>query len=251
MRIYLLLLCVLLSACARPDIAPMPLPAGDDLVQILRQGEDRFQSLDGEAKVGVTVDGKYFSSQQFMLLEKPDRFRTDVLSTFGQLLMQMAVDRDDLSVLLNTEVPGRFYRGAASDNNLARFTRLPVSFKDLMRLLLYNPPRISSQDLTVSSHELGVQLQLLREQGRQDIVFDRQLRPVESRYYRQNTLWLRVEYEKFSEQDGFPLKIRIEMPEQETSASVRFSQVLLNAHIPAERFIVEPPANALLEDLPN
>lgn len=228
----------------------MPLPPAEGLLQRLSQGIDAYQSLDGEAKVAVSVDGKFFSSQQFLLLEKPDRFRTDVLSTFGQLILQLAVDRDDLKVFLNTEVPGKFYQGAASDENLTHFTRLPVRFKDMVRLLLYDLPLISYQELQVGLHDRGVKLEVSGEQGRQEVVFDRQLRPVESRYFQQDILQLSVTYEKFSERDGFPLKIRIEIPQQKTSASVRFSQARSNIQIPAERFVLERPAKALLEQLP-
>jgi outer membrane lipoprotein-sorting protein len=247
----LLLLLLLVGGCARPIAPTLPLPAAEDLLRRLALGGETYRTLDAEARVGVSVAGKYVSTQQFLLLEKPDRFRTDVLSSFGQLILQLAVDRDDLSVFLNTEVPGRFYRGAASDDNLQRFTRLPVRFRDLVRLLLYDPPRIAGENLQVSRHEQGVRLEISAAQRRQEIIFDRTLRPVECRYYRQDDLWLRAVYEKFSAQDGFPQKIRIEVPGQNTSATVHFSQVRTNTQLPAQRFVVQPPANALRESLPH
>jgi len=249
-KYWLLLLLLLLSACARPDRTSIPLPSADELLHRLSQGADAYHSLDGEAKVTLTVNGKFFSSQQFLLLGKPDRFRTDVLSTFGQLILQLAVDHDGLKVFLNTIVPGTFYQGTASDENLTRFTRLPVRFMDMMRLLLYDPPLTTYQELQVSLHENGAKLEIYGEQGRQQVIFDRQLRPIESRYFQEDALQLSVTYEKFSERDGFPLKIRIEIPQKKASATIRFSQVRSNIQIPDERFVLKQPANALLEQLP-
>ncbi|HKJ05349.1 MAG TPA: DUF4292 domain-containing protein [Geopsychrobacteraceae bacterium] len=239
------------SGCARPDRTPIPLPSEERLVHQLAQGSDLYRSLDAEAKIGVHADGKYVSTQQFLLLEKPDRLRTDVLTTFGQLALQLAVDQDELSVFLNTTVPGRFYQGAATDENLLHFTRLPLNFKDLIRLLLYDLPLIPGEKMQASLHERGAQLKITAEKNRQEIVFDRQLRPVESRYYRNGSLWLQVNYESFSDDDGFPQKVQLEMPEQKTRASVRFSQTRTNTDIPADRFVIKQPANAELLRLPH
>lgn len=250
MKLRLLLVLLLLSACARPE-QPMPLPEADTLLLSLTQGQDVFDSLDGEAKVAIEAEGRFFSSQQFILLEKPHRMRTDVLSSFGQLLLQLAVDRDQLQVFNNTKVPGIYYHGAASYENLYRFTRLPLRFREVVRLLLYDPPVLSGAVLQVSPHKDGVQLSLDAAGQKQEVVFDRQFRVVECRYFRQGVLQLQVFYEKFAEQDGFPQKIRLEVPQRETSASVRFSQVQTNIAIAAERFVIEPPANAVLESLTN
>lgn len=251
MRAILLLAFLALSACARPVPTPMPLPDKGELLQGLIRSADTYRSLDGEAKVAVSVEGKFFSSQQFLLVEKPDRFRTDVLSTFGQLVLQLAVDRGDLNVFLNTTVPGHFYRGAASDENLVRFTRVPVHFKDMVRLFLYDPPLIQGQGSEVKPHEEGVQLILTGSGQRQSLIFDRQLRLIESSYYRQGQLWLKTVYNDFSEQDGFPKRIKLEVPDRKTEVSVRFSELETNVTIPEEKFVLNPPANATLESLPH
>lgn len=250
MRIWFLLSLLLLAACARPELPPMPLPEAGDLLQRLAQGRDAYRTLDGEARVAMKIEGKFYSSQQFLLLEKPDRLRADVLTPFGQLILQLAVNNNELSAFNNTKVPGTFYLGDASDDNLARFTRLPLRFSEMMRLFLYDPPLIGREEVRVSSHQRGALLEIIGRDRRQEIVFDRQLRPVESSYYRHGAVWLKVGYDEFSELDGFPKKIRLELPQGGTSASVRFSQVKTNMPIPAERFVIEQPANATLQRLP-
>jgi len=252
MKIMLWLLVVLIAGgCARPDLPPIPLPDVEDLVQRITAGSVTYQSLDAEAKVGIRVADKYISTRQFLLLDKPDRLRSDVLTTFGQLALQLAVDQDDLRVFLNTTVPGKYYQGPASNENLLRFTRLPVSFEDLVRLLLYDLPMISGQKIQVKTHERGAQLVISSKTERQVIVFDRQLRPVESRYFRDQSLWLQVNYDDFSDEVGFPQKVQLELPEQKTRASIKYSETRLNVEIPAERFIVKQPAGAELVRLPD
>lgn len=251
MRNWLLPGLLLISACVRPELPPMTLPAADALLRDLQNRQGVYRSLDAEAKIGITVEGRFFSSQQFILLERPDRLRTDVLSAFGQLLLQLAVDRDQLRVFNNTKVPGIYYQGAASDDNLARFTRLPVRFREMVRLLLYDLPLVSARELQVSSHPDGVQLTILGDGRHQEVVFDRLLRPLASRYFQNRDLQLEVIYKNFAEQDGFPRSIHLELPRHDTSASLRFSQLRTNIDIPAERFVINPPGNAIREDLPD
>ncbi|PLX89866.1 MAG: hypothetical protein C0619_10395 [Desulfuromonas sp.] len=251
MKKGLLVLLLLMVGCARPDSALRPLPAAEQLLEGFTRTQGLYRSLDGEAKVGVTVAGKFFSSQQFLLLERPDRLRIDALSSFGQLLLQLAVNRNEMMVFLNTTVPGRYYRGPASDENLWRFTRLPIGLKQMLELLLYDPPLIAGLDTRVEPHPQGAQLSVVGGVQRQEIVFDRHLRPVAIRYYDRDQLSLQVEYEKISEISGFPSRVRIEIPEQKTSVSVRFSEVRTNVPIPAERFSFAQPANSTLENLPD
>lgn len=251
MRLWLLPAVLLLAACVAPGPPPMPLPEADVLLSKLQQQSGAVRSLDGEAKVAVDVAGRFFSSQQFILLARPDRLRTDVLSSFGQVLLQLAVDGEQLRVFNNTKVPGIFYQGRASDGNLARFTRLPAHFRDLVRMFLYDPPLLSGDQLAISQHDGGARLTIVSGERHQEIVVDRQWRLIESRYYRQKEQLLGVAYADFDEESGFPRKIRLNLPRDETTASVRFSMVRTNPDIPAERFVIEPPANARLEILPD
>ncbi|MDT8419582.1 MAG: DUF4292 domain-containing protein [Desulfuromonadales bacterium] len=250
MKQGLLILLLLMAGCARPDSALRPLPTASELLESFARTQGLYRSLDGEARVGVTVADKFFSSQQFLLVDRPDRLRIDALSSFGQLLLQLAVDRDEMMVFLNTTVPGRYYRGAASDANLWRFTRLPIGLEQMLELLLYDPPLIASAALRVAHHPQGALLSLDGGSQRQEIVFDRRWRPVFISYFDRDQLSLQVGYEKFSEVSGFPSRIRIEIPGQKTSASVRFSEVRTNVAIPAERFSFVQPANTTLENLP-
>ena len=128
----LVTLLMLLFGCSAPKLHLPPAPEPQILLAQLALTSQRWQQLDAAAKVGLEHAGKYFSTQQFMLLEKPARLRVDVLSLFNQLALQLTVDQGELQVYLNTTVPGQFYRGPATDALLARFTHLPLGAADLV-----------------------------------------------------------------------------------------------------------------------
>ncbi len=252
MRLFysVLMLTLLLVGCAgpRPQLAPAPEP--QILLQKLSQLSQSWQQIDAAAKVGFQREGKYLSTQQFMLLEKPDRLRVDVLSLFSQLALQLTVDQGELQVFLNTTVPGQFYRGPASDEVLARFTRLPLGAAELVSLLLYDPPLSDYQIITVETTEDRYLLRLTNGDRQQQLLFDDQLQLRRCLYLRSEKPFLIVDYGKFDETDKFPRRIQIEMPAQKTKLTVKFSEVILNQPTKAGRFQLTPPANVVPLILP-
>ena len=249
--LFLLLLLFLLAACARP---PAPtwteVPTADRLLQRIAETTGKVDSLDAAAKVGLTIKGKYRSTQQFLLLEKPDHLRADVLTGFGQLALQMTSDGDELSVFLNTTVPGRFFRGAATDENLARFTRVPLSVNNMVRLLLYDPPQIASQKREVKVVDGQLILRLIADNSEQELLFDHRLRLIGSRYFAQNERFLEVLFLNIDDDDNFPRRIQIELPAEQTKLALDFDELQTSVDIDAARFRLQPPKNLPVEVLP-
>ncbi len=250
-RLLSLCILLLLAACAKPQ-KPIwtDLPSADQLLERVAATTGQVASLDTAASVGVTVKGKYLSSQQFLLAEKPDRLRADVLTGFGQLALQLASDGEELSVFLNTTVPGRFFRGAASHDNLARFTRVPLSAQSLIRLLLYDPPLIAYRQASVVEGKGGLVLKLGADEREQELYFDTQLRLVGCRYLGGGSEQLEVLYQKIAEEDGFPRQIRISLPAEETKLVLKLSELQTNVSIAEERFRLQQPKNTVVEPLP-
>jgi outer membrane lipoprotein-sorting protein len=250
-QFYTFLLLLLLAACARPD-KPVwtELPSVEALLQQLAETTGRVDSLDAAASVNLTVQGKFFSSQQFLLLEKPDRLRADVLTGFGQLILQLASDGQELSVSTNTTVPGRFYRGPATTENLVRFTRIPLATRDMLRLLLYDPPLIDYRQSEILPAGDGLLLKLDGPELRQELRFNPQLQLVACRYYSEGQEILEVLYQKIDKERIFPETIRLTVAAENTKAAIKFSELQLNVEIPAERFRVKKPDNVAVEVLP-
>ncbi|WP_303721250.1 DUF4292 domain-containing protein [Malonomonas rubra] len=242
---------LLLTACAKP---PKPvwteLPSSEELVQRLTSTTGQAFSLDGAATVGLTVNGKHFSSQQFLLVQKPDRLRADVLTGFGQLILQLSSNGKELSVFTNTTVPGHFYRGPATAENISRFTRIPLATRSMVHLLLYDPPLIDYQQSTVSTDENGLLLRLENRQLQQELLFDNQLQLVGCRYFSGNELMLEVLYQKFDQEEHFPRTVRLNLFTEKTRATLKFSELRTNIEIAPERFQLKQPAHIPVENLP-
>lgn len=251
MRWLIFILLVVLTGCVRPA-APVwtTIPTAEQLLSQIASESGQYLSLDGAASVSLTTGDKFFSSQQFLLLQKPNRLRADVLSGFGQLILQMASNGEMLSVFLNTTVPGRFLRGPASYENIFRFVRVPLKTEDLLELLLYDPPLIAYQHSSVETSPTALTLVLSGSDSRQELLFDRQLLLVGCRYYNSGEMYLSVDYKKISEKDRFPHKIEILMPQEQTRVKVSFSELKLNGEIERTQFYLKRPPNVLLEPLP-
>lgn len=252
MRLFLLLpLLLLMAACApaRPVLPPPPPASGEALLRQLETFAGAFHSLRGVAKVRVESDGRSLSGTQVLLAQKPDLLRAETLSPFGNPVLTVAAGAGRLNVLVPGE--GRFLAGEASYQNMQRFTRLPLQLADLVGLLLYQVPIIPPGAPQISAEEDGRQrLILAAEEGvRQEALFDRELRLVETAYFQGEELVLKVGYGEFGE-DGFPRFISLETPAEKTEARVTFSEVEVNVPLPEERFRLTPPSGYQIEPLP-
>lgn len=239
---------LLVGGCVRaPQTQWTEKPTPDQLLERVQAVAGRFAALDAEASVGLTVEGKYRSTSQFLLVERPDRLRADVLSGFGQLLLQLASDGDTLSVHLNTTVPGRFLQGQASDANLFRYTRIPLPTSSLVRLVLYDPPLIEASRMQSLVVEGNLVLELSSGERRQQLIFDGRLQLAGCRYFADGLL-LEVSYQDFSEK-GFPQKLRFEFPREKTRVVLKLKDLQLNPEIARDKFRLRPPAGVTVEPL--
>jgi len=246
----LLLLLLVLTACAKPKPEWTALPDVETLLQRVAETTGQFNSLDGEATVSIEINGKFFSVQQLLLVEKPDRLRADILTGFGQLVLQLTSDGDDLSVFSNMSSPGRFYQGVASAENLSRFTRIPLATKDLVRLILYDPPMIAFQQNELLVEDGDLLLRLVSGERTQELLFNQQLQLSGCRYFVADDMFLEVLYEKIDPVKIYPQTVRINLVAQATRAAIKFSELQTNIEIPAERFRLKAPKNIVAEPLP-
>ena len=253
MRWLIIFLTLLLSGCihhAEPEWTEIP--TEQQLLAGVASNSERYSSLDTAASVALTTGSKFFSSQQFLLLQKPDHLRVDVLSGFGQLILQMASDGETLSVFLNTTVPGRFFRGAASYENLYRFIRVPLAAEELLSLLLYGPPLIVYQQSSIAVSAKNLTLTLTgSNNNRQELLFDRQFRLVGCRYFSGGEKYLAVDYQNFSKSKQFPRWIQMAMPLEKTRVTLKLSELKVNVDIDPARFSLKEHVNIPVEELSN
>ena len=241
----LLLIISLLTSCA----PVRPLLVGDqvskrfasELMQEWSENSARIISVQGLAKVKVQSPENSLSGTQVILAEKPDRLRAETLSPFGSPLLLLAADGETLGVLLPSQ--NLFYTGVASPANLGRFARIPLRLSDLVSVLLYQPPIINARsDKAFELQEGGWLLVRNGSSRRQELTFNHERQLVEIRYYDSDKMLLKITYGKFSEEgDRFPLLFGIELPEQDTTASLEFSDLKTNGKLRPGIFQLTPP----------
>jgi outer membrane lipoprotein-sorting protein len=248
--LVLLLTGILVSGCipsrtVQPeDRAVLPDTVIEALFDRVQESGQMFQSLQGLAKVQIVRQGKKTNMNQALQLEKPDRFRAETLNPFGfgSPLLLMAADGQSLAVMIPGE--GRLFRGEASAGNLQRFTKLPLKIADLVHFLLYQI------QVSPAQHQRGTlgpkgdyRLDLYDADGRrQELLFRTDMQLLETAYYQDDTLRLRVRYDNFTEgATPFPLFVQISMPEQQVKASLTFSEISTNLPLSAELFQLATP----------
>jgi outer membrane lipoprotein-sorting protein len=247
------LACLLLGSCAPRPPAPLPLAPGMEQTLLDRVAEigRAFGTVRGVAKVRIETGEKTLASTQVLLAEKPDLLRAEVLSPFGQPVLLAASDGAEIYLLVPGK--GKFYRGAASMQNLERVFRVPLQLTDLVHILLYQVPIGSYEGRKLTVNDRGEYVLTLGGPGgrREELVFDGELRLVGANYFLGEEPLLRVGYGRFNGgSPAFPESISLEMPAQKASATVVFSDVETNVAIPAERFRLTPPKGVEVEPLP-
>lgn len=252
MKTYLpLLMVLLLSACARP---PAPLwtdvPSTEMLIDKLSSRSGAYSTFDAATSVSITTEGRYLSSQQFIMVESPDRVRVDALTGFGQLIMQLATDGDVLSVFMNTTSPPRFYRGNATMENFSRFVRLPLPPEFLVAILLHDPPVLDYEKALVYSKNGNLELHLVAGSFLQIFHFDGQFQLIGTEYHQNQDVLFSVDYSRFSAVDGFPRRIELQIPPEDATLAMRINDLVLNADIPAARFVLQTPDGVTPEPIP-
>jgi len=247
-RLWLPLLLLVPAGCSLAPPKPRPIVAEALLWQSLAVQQQAFSALRGMAKIRIDNETNSQRSTQVVLAQKPDRFRAEVLSMFGQPLLSVVCNGE----LLAVSIPSRrqFYQGVPSAENLQRFTRVPLAATDLVQLLLHQVPLI---DFRQSHAEPGPILVLERADGvRQRLDFDSDLRLVGASYFDQdNNLWMSVAYADFlAGPEMVPRRVEIALPQQQLDAQVELSELEVNPVLSADKFRLPVPAGSVVQPLP-
>lgn len=249
----LLLSIVLLASCApvRPKLVGQQVNQGfaDKLMQDWVESSARVTSVKGLASVKVHSPENSLNGTQVILAEQPGRLRAETLSPFGSPLLLLAADGVNLGVLLTSQ--NLYYTGAATPENLGRFVRIPLRLNDLVSVLLYQPPMISATSEEAFELQGGGWLLVRnRPPRRQELIFNPLRQLIEVSYFDHDNLLLKITYGKFAGQnDRFPHFYDIEIPDQNTTASLEFSELETNGELRPGIFQLSPPTGVTVISL--
>ncbi|MDY6849311.1 MAG: hypothetical protein SV239_09355 [Thermodesulfobacteriota bacterium] len=259
MRFFVLLIgLVFLNSCA-PLAPPSPPPAAplespermaDRLLARIEAQSGAFNSLSSLAKIRISHPERNINATQVLFVQKPDRFRAEVLSPFGNPLLMTAANGRQLDAYIPSK--GTFYRGDPDLENLQRFIPIPLRLTDLVHIMLYDPLMIEFQVRRAALEGAGYRLDLLAGNGvRQTLLFDDRLRLLQTDYFVDDELQLQIEYDNFTESGpAFPLSVEIEMPLSRTAVSLSFREPEINPEIPEKRFSLTPPDGVRVQPFP-
>jgi outer membrane lipoprotein-sorting protein len=139
--VFTLILSVCLGGCAArlPRPAPPPptaVPSAGQLLASLEARRQALTSLRGLARVVYADQQDKGTAKQAVAVAAPDRFRLELFSPVGIALL---VTSDGHTLAAYSPQDKTIYRGAATPLNVARFTRVMLSTREIAGLLLGLP----------------------------------------------------------------------------------------------------------------
>lgn len=241
-----------LCGCIRPTppVAPQPVQSPSELLARLDAVNNRYQTLQTSATIRIVTGDDQISASQFLLVQRPDRLRSEIFGPFTTPVLSLAADREQLSVFLPLQK--KFQRGSATAANVARFTKLPLRIEDLVGIILVAPPRFSFEQSAVIATIGGDRLDLVAAGGvEQRFTFDAAGHLLQAVYLLSERIQLQVDYNAFDPaRDDFPMTMQVTIPERQVVATMTFRESEINKEIPPERFVLKVPAGVKVQPLP-
>jgi outer membrane lipoprotein-sorting protein len=232
-------------------------PAEVSAVELLTKLDARANSL---RSFRALADMHYVSAtdklgiREVVVVERPDRLRIEMMSTFG-VALQIATDGKTVRAFHRGDRV--YYRGAATTENLARFTRLDLDLAEIADLLVGLPParpdahsgslaydRKLGEWRVSSTGPGGGGVELWFDAG--DLNLARALANDSDgrRRYEAN-------FGSYTTIDGVsvPALVRFEVPEQGAKIELRYSKISVNPALEASLFVFDAPPNTKIVDL--
>ena len=192
--------------------------------------------------------------REVVVVERPDHLRIEMMSTFG-IALQIATDGKTVYAFHRGD--RIYYRGKATLENLARFTRLDLELRDIADLLVGLPPARPQADGASLSFDrtLGqwrVAAPLARG-GALELWFDPDdlslARAVETGS--DGNVRYQASFAEYELAAGVsvPARVRFEVPDQGAKIELHYSKISVNPELSPSLFAFEAPPNTKIVDL--
>jgi len=210
-------------------------PTATELFNKIETRRQELTSLRGRARVVYKDSHERGTAKQAIAVSAPDRFRWELFSPVGIAALVTSDGK-----MLSTYFPNEkvLYRGAATPENIARFTRVLLSPREIVGLMLGTPVLPSTDNsciVRLDTDQDWYQLHCSDVVGEDmDLWFERstlQLRRTETSTT-SGTILKRMEladYRVIGKQK-FPFEIVLSDFQNQQQASILYEQVELNPH---------------------
>lgn len=250
-----LLTAVALAGCSvRPAPGPpTPVAAPVDAQAIVAADAARraaLRSLRAWARLAYQSPDESHRAKQLLVVERPDRLRLEVFSPFGAVFVLAAADG---ALTAYDRGASTVYRGAASADNLRRYTQMDLPVAGAVDLLLGTPPLDAAEPGIVSVDGAAIELWRGTADGGARVVwYSPALLP--QRYEEQDRdgrVRLRAAYDGYASIDGVEVatQLHIELPPSQQRIELTLSDVEVNPALGAAVFALQTPDGSAVVDL--
>ena len=252
---FILIFSACLGGCAvrrppQPAPPPVALPSAQELLTKLDARRQSLTSLRGLARVVYTDPHERGTAKQAVAVMAPDQFRLELFSPIG-IMSLITCDGRALAAYFPREKT--IYRGAATPLNVARFTRVMLSARDIASLLLGLPPVLPLDNVAgtvgFDADRGWVRLDFPLPGGSTFVLWFAQQTLLLTRWEMlasDGTLLARVSLADYRWVNGpdFPFEIALSDPQGKQEASIYYERVELPPHLPDSLFTLAPIAGA-------
>ncbi len=147
---------LLLMAGGCAPLSPIPQkiePEAATLLDLIRQNNARIQSLRGQGQLTIINKKKSQSVNAVWLGHRPDQFRFEILSPWGQPTATFVVNKNRLFFYIYAQ--NRLYKGEATASNLARFIHVKITPEELFKVLSGSIPIAPFRQARLQSEAAG------------------------------------------------------------------------------------------------
>jgi outer membrane lipoprotein-sorting protein len=233
-----------------------PADAYQDAETLLQQMKEKRASIRSFRIAGSIdhVQKQRVRGKAFIFARLPHHLRIDILSPFGNTLSVLTADEKRFG--LSDYKVGRFFSGAPSPCNVARFAGIPLPPEDMIAILIGQVPLMDgSREITwdpeghyVVTIEKGTTRQILH------IGADKATLPLlRAQMMEEGALVFDVSFDMWRMVDdvSVPFEIRVKMPRDKAELFVQYDDdsVELNVKLPEDAWEQTVPAGATLEPL--
>jgi outer membrane biogenesis lipoprotein LolB len=246
---------VALAGCSvRPAPGP-PTPAAapvDAQAIIAADGARRaaLRSLRAWARLAYESPDESHRAKQLLIAERPDRLRLEIFSPFGAVFVLTAADG---ALAAYDRGASTVYRGAASADNLRRYTQMDLPVAGAVDLLLGTPPIDDAAPGIVSLDGGAIELWRGTADGGARVAwYSPALLPL--RYEEQDRdghVRLRAAYDGYTVVDGVQIatQLHIELPPTQQRIDVTLSDVEVNPTLGDAVFALQTPDGSAVVNL--
>ncbi len=148
------ILLLLVGGCAPLSLIPQKIePEAATVIDLIHQNNAQIKSLRGQGQLKMINKEKSQLFSAVWLGHRPDQFRFEILSPWGQPTATLAVNKNRLFFYIYAQ--NRLYKGKATASNVARFIHVKITPEELFKVFSGSIPIVPFRQAQLQSEAAG------------------------------------------------------------------------------------------------